>query len=291
MQTLMAFSLEIVPLLLLLTGGPNSMGFISTAPSIAGFKTTTNCTSYCIPLCTFSWSVKGVVVKGSTLTWMPDGLDSVVELTCTARNPETAKAFKRTFTVEVRNQVSVQINPENHLPSLNQSLGLVCDGSVQGLPVEWYSNGRRVTPRKGLSLMKDNTILYFDSLVPLDAGFYRCKATMPTFYRGTAFSLGYLLNFDPWNVTINGPDAVVPGVQSIFSCLTSCTLNVDCTIRWAFKGGFPHFSTYKNVLKWTPSIQESFQNLTCMVENTAAQRSVQVTKMVEVKGMEMVIDL
>ncbi|KAG7262339.1 LOW QUALITY PROTEIN: hypothetical protein CRUP_019895, partial [Coryphaenoides rupestris] len=89
----------------------------------------------------------------------------------------------------------------------------------------------------------------------------------------------------PWNVTLNCPDVVVRWVPSTFSCLASCTLDVDCTIQ--FKGGFPagtHSSTYENVLEWTPSsVSGSFQNLTCVVENTAARRSVQATKMVEVK--------
>lgn len=88
----------------------------------------------------------------------------------------------------------MQISPKNHLPSLNQSVGLVCRGSAMGLPVEWYRNGGRVIPCEGLSLMKENTTLHFDSLQPSDAGFYQCKATMPSFYMGTASSLGYLLN-------------------------------------------------------------------------------------------------
>ncbi|KAJ3597558.1 hypothetical protein NHX12_001081, partial [Muraenolepis orangiensis] len=45
--------------------------------------------------------------------------------------------------------------------SLNQSLGLFCDSSARGVRVEWSRDGRRV-----------NRTLHFDSLVPLESGFY-----------------------------------------------------------------------------------------------------------------------
>ena len=48
-----------------------------------------------------------------------------------------------------------------------------------------------------------------------------------------------------------------PGGQSTSSCLASKTLHVEwpqmCSLRWEFRGNMgTHFSTYQNVLKWTP---------------------------------------
>ena len=94
---------------------------------------------------------------------------------------------------------------------------------------------------------------------------------------------------DPWNVSISGPDAVFPGRLSKFTCLTSCTLNVDCTVRWQFRAGFPigtYLSVHENELKWTPSIPGTFQNFTCVAENAAAGQSAEATKTVEVKGTD-----
>ncbi|CAL8359475.1 unnamed protein product [Arctogadus glacialis] len=49
-----------------------------------------------------------------------------------------------------------------------------------------------------------------------------------------------------------------------------------------------HFSTYQNVLKWTPPPSPlppgSFEEFPCVVEMAAAQRSAQTNKGVEVKG-------
>lgn len=80
-----------------------------------------------------------------------------------------------------------------------------------------------------------------------------------------------------------------PGRLSKFTCLTSCTLNVDCTVRWLFRTGFPigtYLSVHENELKWTPSIPGTFQNFTCVAENAAAGRSAEATKTVKVKGTD-----
>lgn len=86
---------------------------------------------------------------------------------------------------------------------------------------------------------------------------------------------------------------VFTGKLSIFTCVVSCNINVDCTVRWLFKGGdFPvgrYFSVYETELKWTSSIAGTFQNFTCIAENAAAGRSVGASKMVEVKGTRVIL--
>lgn len=92
---------------------------------------------------------------------------------------------------------------------------------------------------------------------------------------------------DPWNVSIRGPNVTYPGRLSVFTCVVSCNLNTDCTVRWEFRGGFPlgtHLSIHETELKWTSSKPGTFQNLTCVAENVAAGRSAEATKVVEVKG-------
>ncbi|KAM7383227.1 hypothetical protein PAMP_002898 [Pampus punctatissimus] len=264
-------------------------------PVTAGFSTTFTCSSSCFPNCTYTWSFKGHTVKGSTLTWTPHGLDSTMELQCTVLNPETGVSHSVTSTVEIKNQVSVQIRPAHTVPSLNQSLDLVCHGATPGdLPgtsyledqVVWYKDGQKVTLSEKMRLLQNNLTLHFDSLLRSDAGFYQCETYLPKFKQRKVFSLGYLFNFDPWNVSISGPDTVFPGRLSKFTCLTSCTLNVDCIVKWQFRGGFPiglYFSVHENELRWTPSIPGTFQNFTCIAENPAAGRSAEATKMVEVK--------
>lgn len=155
-----------------------------------------------------------------------------------------------------------------------------------------------------------NTSLHFVSLLPSDAGFYQCE----TSFEFSAWDICSTVNIhevehssrnkgrrvhtyrtfssflvDPWNVSISGPDTVFPGRLSKFTCLTSCTLNVDCTVRWLFRTGFPigtYLSVHENELKWTPSIPGTFQNFTCVAENAAAGRSAEATKTVEVKGTD-----
>ncbi|XP_045902088.1 uncharacterized protein LOC123969033 [Micropterus dolomieu] len=259
---------------------------------IAGLSTTFNCSSSCVPNCIYTWSFKGRTDTGKTLTWTPDGLDRTVELQCSVLNQETGESSSMTSIVEIENLVSVQINPPNTLPSLNQPLELICHDSRYGdisgpshlvNKVVWYKDGQKVTLRENMKLLH-NTSLHFDSLLPSDAGFYQCETSIG---QSRVFSLGYLLSFDPWNVSISGPNIVFPGTLSKFTCLTSCTLNVDCIVQWEFRGGFPigtYFSVHENELKWTPSIPGTFQNFTCVAKNAAAGRSAEATKMVEVKG-------
>ncbi|XP_059195084.1 carcinoembryonic antigen-related cell adhesion molecule 20-like [Centropristis striata] len=278
-------------LLVALMGAPGSEAWvqISWAGAVtAGFRTTFTCSSSCYSNCSYTWSFESHTVKGSTFTWTPDGLDSTVELQCSVLDPETGLTSSLTSIVDIKNQVSVQISPPNNIPSLNQTLDLVCDGAPLGglsHQVVWYKDGQKVTLRENMQLLQNNLSLHFDSLLPSDAGFYMCETRVE---QTGVFSLGYLLSFDPWNVSISGPDTVFPGRMSKFTCLTSCTLNVDCTVGWTFRHGFPiggFLSIGQNELRWTPSIPGSFQNFTCVAENVAAGRSAEATKMVEVKGI------
>ncbi|XP_044064760.1 uncharacterized protein LOC122881987 [Siniperca chuatsi] len=286
-------------LLVALMGAPilEAWGQISwTGEVTAGFSTTFTCSSSCFLNCIYTWSFNGRTAIGSTLTWTPDGLDKTVELQCSVLHLETGDSSSMTSTVEIKNRVSVQISPSNAVPTLKQPLDLVCHEATSGVlsgpshlvnQVVWYKDGQKVTLRENMQLLQ-NTSLHFDSLLPSDAGFYQCETSVSTVQQTSVFSLGYLLSFDPWNVIVSGPDTVFPGRLSKFTCLTSCTLNVDCTVKWQFRGGFhigTYFSVHENELKWTPSIPGTFQNLTCVAENEAVGRSAEATKMVEVKGI------
>ncbi|XP_056300681.1 hemicentin-2-like [Pseudoliparis swirei] len=190
--------------------------------------------------------------------------------------------------------VSVQISPPNSVPSVNQPLDLVClgapaaDPSQQVNQVVWYKDGQKVTLRENMQLLQNNLTIHFDSPLPSDTGFYMCEMYEPTPQQTRVFSLGYLLSFAAWNVSISGPDTVSPGRLCKFTCLTSCTLNVDCTVRWQFRQGFPigsYFSVHENEFRWTPSIPGTSQNFTCVAENAAVGRSAEATKLVEVIGI------
>ncbi|KAL7392925.1 hypothetical protein ABVT39_003973 [Epinephelus coioides] len=265
-----------------------------TGEVTAGFSTTFTCSSSCRPNCTYTWTFEGRTVNGSTLIWAPNGLENTVVLQCNVFNPETGVSSSLSSVVEIKNRVSVQLSPRNTVPSLDRPLDLVCHGAPSGDPshlenqVVWYKDGQKVTLRENMQLLQNNLTLHFDSPLPSDAGFYLCESSVPTLQQTRVFSLGYLLTFDPWVVSISGRDTVFPGRLNKFTCLTSCTLNVDCTVRWEFRDGFPtgtYFAVHQNKLLWTPSIPGTVQNFTCIAENTAVGRSAEATKMVEVKGV------
>ncbi|CAB1333934.1 unnamed protein product, partial [Coregonus sp. 'balchen'] len=251
--------------------GPDLTGLSYVGRVRAGYETTFTCTSNCIPGCTHTWLLKGRTFNGSELTWTPDGLDRIVELQCTAVNTE--------------NSVSVRPRPQLSLPILNQSFSLDSDGSFPGLPVLWYKDGQVVAPDARIDVLEHNTSLHFNSLLPSDGGFYQCEASMANLSDRKVISLGYLLNFDHWSVSISGPDTVLPGREYTFTCQVNCTIDLDCSIRWPLKGGIltsTYLSMNRNILKWIPSVPGTVQNFTCVVENTAAGRSAEASKTVKV---------
>ncbi|XP_061677154.1 carcinoembryonic antigen-related cell adhesion molecule 20-like [Syngnathoides biaculeatus] len=293
MRATSAKTLVCILLLLALNVGQTSgfkvkIGWLGTVT--AGSSTTFRCSSNCLANCTYSWSFLDRTFNGSTLTWTPDGLHRSVSLQCTVRE-NTGDVSTARIIVEIENPVSVKISPPGAVPSLSQSVDLVChvDGTPPPTqspePVVWYKDGQKVVWHDHMHL-RHNTTLHFDSLIPSDSGFYQCETLLSNKW---VFSLGALLSFDtPWNVSITGPDAVFPGRLSTFTCLMSCTLNVDCTVKWPFEGGFPlgsYVSVHENELLWIPSVPGTFQNLTCVVENAAAGLSVKATKMVAVRGI------
>lgn len=99
----------------------------------------------------------------------------------------------------VTDRVSVQISPPNTVPSLNQSLDLVCHDSRSGHLsgpshlVVWYKDGQKLILRENMQLLH-NTSLHFDSLLPSDGGFYQCETNVPSGQQTRVFSLGYLLS-------------------------------------------------------------------------------------------------
>ncbi|KAJ8005226.1 hypothetical protein DPEC_G00144440 [Dallia pectoralis] len=280
-------------LVLTLAGVLTAGGYVS--PSIshaggvrAGYETTFTCKSAnCIPQCAYSWTLKGRTFNGSALAWTPGGLDSIVRLQCDAFNTESGSSRSIVTIIEVTNPVSVRPSPALSLPVLNQSFILDCTGSFPGLPVLWYKDGQAVAPDASLGLVKHNTSLEFNSLLTSDSGFYQCEATMATLAQSKVISLGYLLSFDHWSVSISGPDTVFPGTQYTFTCKTNCNINVDCSIRWPLRGTIltsTYFSVSRNIVKWIPIVPGMVQNLTCVVENTAFGRFAEVTKAVKIKG-------
>nr|XP_046171233.1 carcinoembryonic antigen-related cell adhesion molecule 20-like [Oncorhynchus gorbuscha] len=267
--------------------GPNLTGLSYVGRVRDGYETTFTCTSNCIPGCTYTWLLKGRTFNGSELTWTPDGLDRIVELQCTAVNTESGSSKSITTILEVKSSVSVRLNPQLSLPILNQSFSLDCNGSFPGLPVLWYKDGQVVAPDARINLLEHNTSLHFNSLLPSDGGFYQCEVTMANMAESKVISLGYLLNFDHWSVSISGPDTVFPGREYTFTCQVNCTVDLDCSIRWPLRGGIltsAYFSVRKNILKWIPSVPGTVQNFTCVVENTAAGRSAEASKTVKVTG-------
>ncbi|XP_062321631.1 hemicentin-1-like [Osmerus eperlanus] len=256
-------------------------------PVTAGVRTNFTCSSTCIPQCTYVWVLKDRTVEGSMLFWIPDGLESSVDLQCTAVNPESGQSETSTVTVEVENPFSVQLGSGYFFPTVNQPFTLICGGATREHEVAWYKDGQALTPDSRTELLAGNATLRFSSLLPSDGGFYRCTGLN----ENVAFSLGYLLNFEPWAVSISGPDTVQPDSQTTFICLVNCTISVDCFISWRFKGGFPSgsLSIRGRTFKWTPFTPRTFQNLTCVVEsvekNGATQRSAEGFKTVEVLDM------
>ncbi|KAF7227047.1 uncharacterized protein [Nothobranchius furzeri] len=255
----------------------------------AGYPTTFTCDSSCISNCIYTMSFRGETFKGTSLTWTPDGQDFTVKLKCNVNSPDPDTSGSTTAIIEVKNEMFVQIHPQDTIPSPDQPLNLVCGGLPSSDPegpsdLVWYKDGQKVTLRENMQLLRNNQTLHFESALPSDAGFYRCQTRLPT-RQVKVFSLGFQLSFVPWNVSISGPDVIYTGELSEFFCLTSCTLNVECTIKWQFRGGFPvghSFSINGNHIKWVPSLPGTFQNFTCIAENKASGQSAEHTKMVAV---------
>ena len=99
----------------------------------------------------------------------------------------------------VADPVSVQIRPPNTVPSLNQSLDLLCHNATspshqvkQVQQVVWYKNGQKVTLCENMQLLQ-NASLHFDSLLPSNVGFYQCESFRSAEQQTRVYSLGYLL--------------------------------------------------------------------------------------------------
>lgn len=87
--------------------------------------------------------------------------------------------------------VSVQVSPPGAIPSLNQSVDLLChvDGATPSMVV-WYKDGQKVVWRDHMQLLH-NTTFHLDSLLPSDAGFYTCVTVLN---QVRVYSQGYLLS-------------------------------------------------------------------------------------------------
>lgn len=93
-------------------------------------------------------------------------------------------------------QMSVRVSPPNTVPTLNQSLNLVClsAGDPKGQSdLIWFKDGQKVTQKENLKFLQNNRTLHLDSVLPSDVGFYQCQTFLPSL-QTRVISLGFLLS-------------------------------------------------------------------------------------------------
>nr|CAQ13811.1 novel protein similar to vertebrate titin (TTN) [Danio rerio] len=200
--------------------GPINTAVSGPFVAAVGDSVTFSCSSNSRPQSQYSWYFNGFNVFNGPVYVTAALLQNQSGLyTCMAFNSITGKTNNNSMTLTVLVPVSnVVVNiSDGQQPIFSNPFTLTCTASGNVDYIQWMLNGAVIYPQDGITFSSDNSTLSFSNLNLSDNGNYQCEASNDiSNMTSTAYDL--MVNYGPWNVTLNGPNMARAGSTVTFSC-------------------------------------------------------------------------
>nr|XP_021322271.1 carcinoembryonic antigen-related cell adhesion molecule 5 isoform X1 [Danio rerio] len=200
--------------------GPINTAVSGPFVAAVGDSVTFSCSSNSRPQSQYSWYFNGFNVFNGPVYVTAALLQNQSGLyTCMAFNSITGKTNNNSMTLTVLVPVSnVVVNiSDGQQPIFSNPFTLTCTASGNVDYIQWMLNGAVLYPQDGITFSGDNSTLSFNNLTFSDNGNYQCEASNDiSNMTSTAYDL--MVNYGPWNVTLNGPNMARAGSTVTFSC-------------------------------------------------------------------------
>ncbi|KAK7147559.1 hypothetical protein R3I94_010168 [Phoxinus phoxinus] len=193
----------------------------ASGPDVAkvGSAVTFNCSSVSYPQSQYSWYFSGSkVAEGPVYVTAALRKNNSGQYTCMAFNSITGLSSNSSVHLTVLDPVSaVVVNVGNQQPIFNQPFTLTCIVSGDVEHIHWMKNYMVLYPTNGITFFSDNTTLTFQNLSLHDDGHYQCEASNAV-SNSTSPAYDLMVNYGPWNQTVEGPIIAEIGFNVTFNC-------------------------------------------------------------------------
>ncbi|XP_023671066.2 cell adhesion molecule CEACAM1-like [Paramormyrops kingsleyae] len=260
--------------------GPTNTEIVGPSAVKPGTTYTFLCLAYCIPSCSFTWSIYGKTYNGDKLVLTVEATENSETLTCIAENTLSRVSVTVKKTIPLTDPISVQ--PASVLPPTDdRPFSLNCIGAGPAASVQWLRNNHPVMLSDRVTLSTSNTTLSFSPVLRSDGGFYQCSVIEGAVVTP---SLEYhmVVNYGPLNATIveigGGPVgseiSVAPGSWVTLKCVAEC--HPACSYTWLLG----ELVQQGDLLSLTPVNASDSGALTCLSYNTVTFSFTSVTSTV-----------
>ncbi|XP_052474650.1 carcinoembryonic antigen-related cell adhesion molecule 5 isoform X5 [Carassius gibelio] len=208
-----------LPYSLLVNYGPYNTTASGSNVAAVGSNVTFNCSSDSRPQSQYSWYFNDLNVNnGSVYVTTPLSKNDSGQYTCMAFNSITERSGVATVTLTVYAPVNdVMVNMDNQQPIFSQPFTLTCTASGDVEQIQWMKDGTVLHAQNGITFSNDNSTLSFQNISLSDDGSYQCEASNVV-SNMTSPSYDLMVNYGPWNTTVEGPSMAEEGSNVTFNC-------------------------------------------------------------------------
>ncbi|XP_026084500.1 carcinoembryonic antigen-related cell adhesion molecule 5-like isoform X2 [Carassius auratus] len=204
---------------LLVNYGPKNTTASGSNIAAVGSSVTFNCSSDSRPQSQYSWYFNNLNVNnGSVYVTTPLSKNDSGQYNCMAFNSITGRSGFASVTLTVYAPVSdVMVNMDNQQPIFSQPFTLTCTASGDVEQIQWMKDGTVLHAQNGITFSNDNSTLSFQNISLSDDGSYQCEASNVV-SNMTSPSYDLMVNYGPWNTTVEGPSMAEEGSNVTFNC-------------------------------------------------------------------------
>ncbi|XP_051722135.1 LOW QUALITY PROTEIN: carcinoembryonic antigen-related cell adhesion molecule 1 [Ctenopharyngodon idella] len=273
---------------LMVNYGPWNITISGPTIGAVGQNVTFNCSANSYPTSQYSWFHNGSMVgDGSVYVTAALSLTNSGQYTCMAFNHITGSSSNASVQLTLKYPVShVIVNADNQQPIFNQPFTLTCTGSGDVEHIQWMKNGMLLYPKNGISFSTNNSTLRFQNLSLNDDGQYQCEASN-AFSSMTSEAYDLMVNYGPWNTTIQGP--IIAETASIVTFNCSADSRPQSQYSW-----FYNSAKVGNGSVYVTNLLINSGQYTCMAFNhitdSSSNASVQLTVIDAITAVEVISD-
>ncbi|XP_016319531.1 carcinoembryonic antigen-related cell adhesion molecule 5-like isoform X1 [Sinocyclocheilus anshuiensis] len=210
-MTSLAFDLKVIY-------GPWNTTISGPTVGAIGHNVTFHCSANSHPPSQYSWFLNSSKVGEGPVYTRALSPDSGGRYTCMASNNITGHSSNASLELTLRYPIShVIVNAGNQHPVFNQLFTLTCTTNGDVEHIQWMKNGMFLHPHNGITFSNNNSTMSFQNINLSDDGYYQCEASNAVSLM-TSLAYDLMVNYGPWNTTVEGPIMAEMGSNVTFNC-------------------------------------------------------------------------
>ncbi|XP_052474649.1 carcinoembryonic antigen-related cell adhesion molecule 5 isoform X4 [Carassius gibelio] len=203
---------------LMVNYGPWNTTISGPTVGAIGYNVTFSCSADSHPTSQYSWFLNSSKVGEGPVLTMTLSPNSGGHYTCMASNDITHISSNASLELTLIYLIShVVVSAGDQQPIFSQPFTLTCIANGDVEQIQWMKNGTVLHAQNGITFSNDNSILSFQNISLSDDVSYQCEASN-IFSNMTSPSYDLMVNYGPWNTTVEGPSMAEEGSNVTFNC-------------------------------------------------------------------------